>query len=241
VTQKLTVLVFLHGIFQDFLSLFLPDKCLTCSVGLVKNEKRVCKACLSKLAKTDFWKDTDNPVAQIFWGRLRLENAFSFYFFTKGGVLQEMVHQIKYRWAKDLAFLLGVEFGIALKNHDREKIYDMICPVPLHKDKQRIRGYNQSEWIALGMAEVLEIPVINNLLVRTVYTGTQTRKNKQQRWENVKNAFKITDCERISGKHILLLDDVLTTGATIEACAIPILDCGNARLSVATLAFAFDT
>jgi ComF family protein len=195
---------------------------------------------LSKIPKTNFCKDKNNPVAQIFWGRVKLENAFSYYYFTKGGSLQNLIHEIKYQGVKELAYELGKEFGMDLKESGIIDGIEMICPVPLHKEKEKRRGYNQSEWLAFGLSEILELPVEKNILKRIIFTSTQTKKNREQRWENVKDAFETADTNKIKNKHILLLDDVLTTGATLEACAQQFLETEGVKVSIATLAYAYD-
>jgi ComF family protein len=227
-------------ILKDFVDLFIPSRCLNCGINLFKNEQYVCRECLSKIPKTNFIKNRDNPVSQVFWGRANLEYAFSYYFFTKNGCLQNLIHEIKYHGAKELAFELGKEFGNDLKHESYTKEFDVICPVPLHKQKEKLRGYNQSEWLASGLSDALKIPYNKNLLKRKVFTSTQTKKNRQQRWDNVKDAFEVDKISNIANKHILLLDDVLTTGATLEACAQKLLEIEGTTVSVASLAYAFD-
>jgi ComF family protein len=224
----------------DFINLFVPSKCLNCGINLYKNEKYVCKGCLSKIPRTNFHKDINNPVSQLFWGRLKLENAYSFSYYTKGGILQGLIHEIKYHGGKELASELGTEFARDLKRSGFPDKYDYICPVPLHKQRQKHRGYNQSEWLAKGMSEILKTPVETKILRRKVFTNTQTKKNREQRWENVKDAFEVIDQDKIKNKHILLLDDVITTGATLEACARELLEVEGTKVSVASLACALD-
>jgi len=226
-------------ILNDFLNLFIPSKCINCGINLYKQEKFICTGCLSKIPKTNSFKNHETPVSQIFWGRVKLETAFSFYYFSKEGILQKIVHEIKYHGGKELAYEMGVLFGMDLKSDVTTSSYDFICPVPLHKMKQRSRGYNQSEWLAMGLAKQLEIPVDTKILSRQVYTGTQTKKNRQERWTNVKDAFEVTDSEKIKNKHILLIDDIITTGATLEACAAKILEIEGTRVSVASLGLAY--
>jgi ComF family protein len=191
---------------------------------------------LSKIPRTNFYKDSNNPVSQLFWGRVKLENAYSFSFYTKGGSLQRLIHEIKYHGGKELAFELGKEFAINMKDNGFRGEFDFICPVPLHKQRQKHRGYNQSEWLAKGMSEILKTPIENKVIRRKVFTKTQTKKNREQRWENVKDAFEVIDKDRIRHKHILLLDDVITTGSTLEACARELLEVEGTRVSVASLA-----
>jgi ComF family protein len=225
---------------NDFFKLFIPSKCLNCGINLHDYEQHVCKSCLVKIAKTNFLNNKENPISQAFWGRSKLEHAFSFYYFTKGSILQNLIHEIKYHGGKELAQVLGKEFGFGIKQSDQFYKFDLICPVPLHVQKEKRRGYNQSDWIAKGMAEVLSIPVSTNILQRKVFTSTQTKKNRQQRWENVKDAFVIGDYREAENKHILLVDDVMTTGATLEACAQKLLDIQGTKVSIAALAYAFD-
>lgn len=227
-------------IYSDFFKLFIPSKCLNCGINLHKYENFVCKECLFKIPKTNFHKNPTNLVNQAFWGRVKLEYAFSFYYFTKGSILQGLIHEIKYRDATNLAFELGKEFGIELKDSEFHKNIDLIIPVPLHPKKEKKRGFNQSDWIANGMSEILEIPVCTNALQRKLYTSTQTKKNRVQRWDNVKDAFEVTNQSIIENKHVVILDDVLTTGATLEACANEILKTKGTKVSVISLAYALD-
>jgi ComF family protein len=207
---------------------------------LSKHEQCICKICLNKIPKTNFFKEKNNPVSQVFWGRVNLQYAFSFYFFYKNGSLQNLIHEIKYHGAKELAYEFGKQFGFDLLQGFNFKEFDIICPVPLHKQREKKRGYNQSEWLARGLSEVLGIPYSNNLLIRKVFTKTQTKKNRQQRWENVKDAFSVNDISKVANKHILLLDDVITTGATLEACSQMLLEIEGTKVSVASLAYASD-
>lgn len=226
-------------IFLDFFTLFIPAKCINCGLNLNKYEKYVCQSCLYKIPKTNFFDDLNNPVSQIFWGRVNLERTFAYYYFTKGGCLQKLVHEIKYRGAKDLAFQLGRDFGTFLSEKSTCK-FDLVCPVPLHRQKEKLRGYNQSDWLARGLSSSLGIGYEKDLLKRKVFTSTQTKKNRQQRWDNVKDAFELGNKSLAKNKHILLVDDVLTTGATLEACAMKLLEIEGSRVSVATLAYAND-
>jgi len=227
-------------ILNDFFHLFIPIKCVNCGISLHDHENYVCKECLFKIPRTDFHKFPENSVSQVFWGRVRLENAFSFYYFTKGSILQNLIHEVKYRHAKELAYELGKEFGNELKGSNFHKQIDYIVPVPLHPKKEKKRGYNQSDWIARGIADVLEVKVSNQILERTVHTSTQTKKNRIQRWENVKDAFEVKNSALIENKHLVLIDDVITTGATLEACANQILKVNNTKVSIISLAFATD-
>ncbi len=227
-------------IFTDFLNLFIPSKCLNCGINLHEHENYTCKECLFKIPKTNFYKNKDNPVSQIFWGRVNLEYAFSFYYFTKGSILQGLIHEVKYRNAKELAYELGREFGNELIGSNFHKQIDLIIPVPLHPKKEKKRGYNQSDWIARGIGDVLNIPVSGQVLARSIHTSTQTKKTRVQRWDNVKDAFVVADKTKIENKHVVILDDVLTTGATLEACASQLLQVAGTKVSIISLAYASD-
>jgi len=207
---------------------------------LHKHENYTCKECLFKIPKTNFYKNKDNTVSQIFWGRVNLEYAFSYYYFTKGSILQRLIHEVKYRNARELAYELGKEFGNELRDSDFHKQIDLIIPVPLHPKKQKKRGYNQSDWIARGVGDVLNIPVSGQVLARSIHTDTQTKKTRVQRWDNVKDAFVVADKNKIENKHVVILDDVLTTGATLEACANQLLQVPGTKVSIISLAYAAD-
>lgn len=209
-------------------------------MNLHEHEHYICKSCIYKIPKTNFYKDPQNIVSQIFWGRTQLVHAFAHYYFAKGSILQGLIHKIKYQGAKELAFELGREMAFDFIDTDLSNSFDLILPVPLHPKKEKKRGYNQSDWIARGFAEVLDIECNNNILQRVVYTSTQTKKNREQRWENVKDAFEIRNASLIKNKHVAIVDDVLTTGATLEACANKLNKIAGVKVSIITLAFASD-
>jgi ComF family protein len=192
---------------------------------------------LFKLPKTVFWKEDDNHVARMFWGRVPLQNASSFLFFQKGSRLQNIMHEFKYKNQKEIGYELGKLFGADLLGTNYASA-DVIIPVPLHISKFRKRGYNQSEWIVKGLSEKLQIPFENGAVERIKDTDSQTRKARYERWENVENIFNLVSPAVFESKHVLIVDDILTTGATIEACATAILSVPGAKLSVATLAVA---
>ena len=226
-----------YDMFKGFTGLFWPDICACCSTGLTNGEEYVCSHCMYELPTTNFHREADNPVSQIFWGRAMVEHATSGYFFRKGNRVQKLVHQIKYRGQKEMGTVLGREMGKLLRNSDFDRI-DVVVPVPLHPKKFRKRGYNQSEWIARGIAEGMNKPVDIQTLVRRFFTETQTRKKRFDRWENVDTGFALTNPDNFAGRHILLIDDVITTGATLEACINAALSAPESKVSVATLAFA---
>ena len=223
---------------EGFLSLFFPSYCLGCGEPLTRGEEVLCTFCLFHLPRTFFHQDPGNPAARVFWGRVRLEMTSSFVFFHKGGNVQELLHQLKYQGKKEIGHYLGKLYGYEIGDSLIFKEADLIIPVPLHPRKLRKRGYNQSQCFAEGLSEVLNIPVENNCLLRKKYTGTQTKKSRFERWENVENIFGIVNPHKIAGRHVLLVDDVITTGATIEACASVLLSLEGTRVSALSIAFA---
>lgn len=227
--------------FQDLLALFFPESCFACNGALARGEAFICTACNVKLPYTDFhvYGGTEqNPLQRRFWGKVPVRFAFSYLYFRSKGRVQRLLHQLKYKGAKDLGEHLGQRYGSILQEHQYHEQFDLIVPVPLHKYKLRKRGYNQSEHFAIGLAAAMDVPVKADLLIRTINTTTQTHKNRLSRWQNVEQVFKVTEPDQVAGKHILIVDDVLTTGATLEACAVALLEAGAAEVSIATIAAA---
>jgi ComF family protein len=223
---------------NDFISLFFPRLCAGCGEPLVHGEEEICIRCLADLPRTGFARFADNQVAQIFWGRVPLVDAVSLCYFEKGSRLQRMFHRMKYRREPGVGEILGRELGIELFSSSRFASLDALIPVPLHPKKEKKRGYNQSEYIARGIGEMMNLPVITDALIRSVYTSSQTRKNRYHRWENVKGIFQVTKPEKLENLHLLVVDDVVTTGATLEACCTPLLGIPGVKVSIATLACA---
>uniref|UniRef100_UPI003216626C ComF family protein n=1 Tax=uncultured Draconibacterium sp. TaxID=1573823 RepID=UPI003216626C len=223
---------------SDVLELFFPSLCTTCGERLATQERYICMNCWNDLPVTNFHKNPDNKVAQLFWGRVEIENATAFFSYKKGSKYQQLIHYTKYKGLKELGFETGRKFGFALSKSERFSSVNVIVPVPLHPKKERKRGYNQSRWIAAGIADVLQKPVSDNNLFRKTDTSTQTRKNRYERWQNVDGIFGINRPDEFSNKHILLIDDVITTGSTLEACACKLLKLKDTKVSIATLGFA---
>ncbi len=222
---------------DDFLQFFYPDLCVACGQILNKQEKVLCAQCFFHLPRTEFHKDHENPVSQLFWGRVRIESAAAFFYFNKGSAYQHLIHKLKYNSRADIGIELGKMFGAEL----RKSIFaqaDLIVPVPLHPKKMRIRGYNQSEKIAQGLSATLNLPVNTTSLIKGESTQTQTRKSRFERFQNVEGKFLIGKDHCLEGKHIILADDVVTTGSTLESCALTILEVKGTKVSILTLAVA---
>jgi len=222
---------------DDFLQFFFPDLCLACGQILNKQEKVLCTQCLFHIPRTDFHKYSENPVSQLFWGRVKIENAGSFFYFNKGSAYQSLIHKLKYNGRSDIGIEMGKIFGAELRK-SAFATADLIIPVPLHPKKLKIRGYNQSEMIAMGLSLSLNLPVNTNSLLRVESTDTQTRKSRFERFRNVEGKFQIRNTTNLEGKHIILADDVVTTGSTLESCAVAVLEIKGVKVSILTLAVA---
>lgn len=228
----------LFRLIEDFISLLYPSLCVVCGRNLYRNESLICTHCLYHIPKTNFHFLKDNPVSRLFWGRVSVEHAASYYFFEKGSRFRILIHKMKYRGQKELGYELGKIYGAELRSSNFYHGLDLIVPVPLHPRKERKRGYNQSEWIARGIAESMEKPFDTHSVYRAVDTASQTKKNRYERWKNVENIFQVRDPVKLQNQHILVVDDVITTGSTLEACARAILQVEGTKVSCVTLAMA---
>lgn len=222
---------------NDFFNLLVPDLCTACDAPLVRTEKVLCMKCHYDLPRTRFDSYSDNPVIRLFWGRVPIENASSYFQYNKGSRFQSLIHDLKYRDRKDI----GRELGRLMGNDLRDSVFagtDLIIPVPLHRSKQFKRGYNQCDPICEGISSSLGIPYHTDLLEKTMRSSSQTDKSRFKRWINVEGNFRVKYPGKLSEKHILLVDDVVTTGSTLEACANAILKGNGTRVSIVTLAVA---
>lgn len=224
---------------EDLFSLFFPDLCLGCNQPLVKGEKILCSLCQFHLPRTHYQFDIDNPLARVFWGRVKVEAAASWCFFQKGNNVQQLLHQLKYNRRFDIGIYCGESFGAELRRSPLFNDIDAIVPVPLHPVKKRKRGYNQSELFGLGLSRTMDAILIPDVLVRETNSSTQTKKTRYNRWENVENIFRLERREAIIRKNLLLVDDVITTGATLEACARELLKAEGTKIWIASIAFAY--
>ena len=226
------------SLLNELSNLFFPECCPVCSIRLLPSEQGVCLQCLHALPKTNNFMEPDNLAETLLAGRFPFERAATFCVYSRGGVLQPLIHQLKYNNKKEIGVLLGKLFGKDLIGSEFILPIDLIVPVPLHPQKQKERGFNQAETIAYGLSEVTSIPVSSGNLVRAIFNPTQTQRTKTQRWENVKGIFEVRNPESMMGQHVLLVDDVLTTGSTIEAASVCLQQKAKVKISVVTLAYA---
>ncbi len=228
----------LNKYLADLLNLFYPKVCLACGKPLTRNESYLCIECNYNLPETDFHLIINNPVANQFFGKLEIQAATSCYYFSKGGKVQHLVHQFKYMGHKELGFYIGENYGLKLRESPLFNNIDFIVPIPLHPKREKVRGYNQAEWFAKGLAASLKNEVNTRVLKRVVLSETQTNKSRYKRWENVKEIFSLGDTQGMENKHFLLVDDVITTGSTIEAAGQVLKQIPGAQISICSLACA---
>jgi ComF family protein len=222
--------------FNSLLHLFFPHTCAGCGSDILQHDQLLCLHCIERLPHTNFHRFAGNPVEKIFWGRLPIACATSFLYFTKSSLLQHLVHQFKYNGKKEIGQYIGRRMGEVLLESSRFGPVDALVPLPLYAARERKRGYNQSGILCEGIAEIMQVPVLKNIITRKSATETQTRKNRTERWANISGRFELLQPETVRDKHILLVDDVITTGATLEACGQELMAAGNTRLSIFTMA-----
>lgn len=224
------------GIIEDFVSLFFPRYCRGCFNSLVKGEELICTNCILEMPRSGYHLEQENPFYQKFRGRLTVKHVMTFFKFVKESRVQQLLHALKYKHQPELGKMLGRVYGQDLLEANYKDSFDLIIPVPLHSSRRSIRGYNQSEEFGKGLSQMLEVPCDDSYMMRKAKTETQTHKTKLSRWENVNNLFHVVNPEPIVKKRILLVDDVVTTGATLEACGQAILQAGCQELSIACIA-----
>ena len=219
------------------LDLIYPRHCAGCDIVLNFEDKVLCPACEMHFPVTDHHKWDNNPLEQRLKERMPIEAAAAFYKYIKGGKVQNAIHRLKYRGFPHIGEDLGRRFGRELVNGERFASCEVLIPVPLHKEKLKKRGYNQAEMIAEGMSQTMKIPVSTRNLLRVAFTETQTKKSRWDRYKNVETIFTVKRIKDLQGKHILLVDDVITTGSTLEACCKILKDkVPGIKISVAALA-----
>jgi ComF family protein len=226
------------SILKDALHLFYPYICTGCGSDLISKNSLLCINCIDELPHTNFVLYENNPIEKIFTGRIKIRAAHSEFYFSKGQLVQHLIHLLKYNNNKEIGQYLGEIMGNSLLKGNRFSNIDYLIPLPLFADKEFKRGYNQAEIICRGIYTSTQIPVMINNVVRKYATETQTRKHRTERWQNVDGSFIIQDPAKLTGKNVLLVDDVITTGATLEACGKLILEIPGTSVSFASLAHA---
>lgn len=223
--------------FHDLINLFFPQICVICDSILSKNESIICTNCLHELPVSNYEHDNDNPVKKVFYGRIDLENATSLLLFHKKSNVQTLIHQLKYRGHKEIGTYLGAWTGNILSKLEAYQNIDIIIPVPLHKKKLKSRGFNQVEDFGKELSKALNATYIDNVLLKTSFTSTQTLKSRFARWNNMEETFVLENPSLVQNKHVLIVDDLITTGATLEACANVLKASPGIKISVVCMAF----
>ncbi len=229
---------YLYDLWDDLVSLLFPRLCQACGNHLMRNEKLICTECHVLIPRTNFHLEDDNPLARLFWGRCRLEKTAAFSLYNRDSRIRHLIHNLKYKGIQEIGIELGRIYGLMLFNSGFTADIDILVPVPLHPHRERSRGFNQSSLIALGISEVSGIALDTVSLQRVVISSTQTKKSRYERWKNVEGTFLVRDPLPFRGKHILLVDDVITTGSTIESCVNELIGSGALKVSAAALAAA---
>jgi ComF family protein len=236
-TIRVSLKNFVSHFFKDVSVLIFPEGCSFCKTELAKSEKHLCRLCELELKRTYFELFRESsPLDKLFWGRVKLEKTFSLFYFNSGTAIREILHQLKYEHKEKLGVSLGEKIGNVLKDSNVFSDLDALIPVPIHYKKKFMRGYNQSELLAKGIAIEIGVPVIKNRTFKRKHTSSQTKKSNQERWENVASVFHSQDLSAF--KHIALVDDVITTGSTIESLANE-LSKSNEHLKISIISLAF--
>ncbi len=222
----------------NLLNLFFPKVCYACTTLLADNERHICTVCRHGLPVTNYHFEDNDTVKKILYGRQKIEEATALLKFHKRGIVQQLLHNLKYKGHDVISEVLGEWLGNELKSVEKYKAVDLVIPVPLHKRKLRKRGYNQVAKFGHEIAKALNVPYLDNVLIKTSTTKTQVFKKRIARWNNFEEVFTIKNLDLIKGKHILLVDDIITTGATMEACANVLNKAENIKISIATMAIA---
>lgn len=225
------------SLINDFAHLFFPQLCAGCGTDVIDTHAPLCIRCIDALPVTNFHLHSANQVEKIFWGRIPVTHASSLCYFNSGSLIQSLLHQLKYKGNKELGYFLGRLMGETLQQSNRFQNIDALIPLPLYKSREKKRGYNQAAVLCEGMSEVMKLPVLTGSVLRKAATATQTQKSRQQRWENIEGKFEISNPSKLKGRHLLLVDDVITTGATLEACGQELLKIEDLKLSIVSLAY----
>jgi len=217
---------------------FFPRLCCACSKPLLRAENVICLDCDLNLPRADNYNDKNSKLNKKFWGRVSLEGVVAYYVFQKGSKVQHLVHQLKYKGKQEIGILIGNYLGALLRSEDSIiKNIDLIIPIPLHHKKLKIRGYNQCDSFAIGLSENMKVPLSTNAIERVTANNSQTTQKRFDRWGNVAELFVVKDIEQLRSKHILLVDDVITTGSTAESCIKILSEVPNIKISFAAIAY----
>lgn len=232
--------MYLKNALNSVLDFIYPRVCVSCENILIKQEKHLCLNCLMNLPKTNSHLIETELIDRKFWGKINVKNTYSYLKFTKKGRVQEILHALKYRNKPDLAEYMGKLYGIDLKEVGFENEIDFIIGIPLHIDKEKIRGYNQANAFAKGLSEALNVPYLTDIMIRNTFTDSQTKKGSRfGRYKNIEGVFELKQQEEIVNKRIALVDDILTTGSTLEVAGELLLEKGCRELSIITIASAY--
>lgn len=223
---------------NSLLQLFFPNLCASCNKNLFRGEDTICNVCLNDLPKTDFHHFIVNPVSKIFEGRVRLKTATSLFYFNKGGKVQNLMHKLKYKNRPEIGVFLGEIYANSLLESPFYENIDVILPIPIHWKKRKIRGYNQAASFAFGLNKIYKADYSDEYLIKNEFTESQIRKSRYERFENSKEKYQVLAPEKIKDKNILLVDDVITSGSTIESCAQELIHHQAKSIVVASIAFA---
>ena len=226
------------NLLSDLLWILFPQLCASCDKALNSGETCLCTYCRYHLPKTNFHLEKENPVVKHFWGKVNVCSAAAYYYFSKGEKVQHLIHQLKYEGKKEVGNFVGEVYGMELKKSTLFSSSEIVVPVPLHASKLRKRGFNQSDFFGQGLSKAMNIPFSSDALKRNLATETQTRKHRYERFENVDRVFEVSKPELLKGKQVLLVDDVITTGSTLTACAEAILEVPGTRVNIVAMAYA---
>lgn len=226
----------MHVYLEHITHLIFPRYCASCEIALGFHELSICTTCLSRLPRARIHEDRGNKIERLFWGRCNVHMATSFLRMTRKGMAQRLIHELKYENNPHVGETLGKLLGGELKKSPSWADVDALIPVPLHPKKELERGYNQSFKIAIGMTQTMGVPTLSKAIQRKIYTQSQTKKSRMSRWENVEDIFQLNVDALQSYKHVIVVDDVITTGSTIEACVQTIHQELNIKVSVVSLA-----
>ncbi len=223
---------------RDLLHLFYPTSCAACDQVLLKNENTLCISCRHQLPRYNFQYHNAEIIKKVFSGRILIQNATALLIFEKQGLVQNIIHNLKYRGQEDIGSVLGQWLGNEIFKSTSYQEITMVIPVPLHRKRFRERGYNQVAKFGKEIAKIFEVPYEEKILIKTKYTYKQAKSGGYERWDNIVGSFGLQNPNKLKNQHILLVDDLLTTGATLEACATELMQVSGVKISIATMAIA---